>query len=223
MSAAAGMDSDFNAVMQDLSAQASPTGKSSTQANIANGISAALSALHALGQRIEALEETMIRKFEPLNLSKLEQEVTAFRESESVNQRLFDSLHGELASYRDNLIRESLQKPFIRDLLILFDDLNAIAKEAEERSRQPEAQPYETRLRDNLNNLLHFLIAILHRLEVCEMDPESQGDRSRQKVVKIEPTQDPAEDGLVVRQVKPGFTWHGQVLRPTEVVVKKLS
>lgn len=223
MSTATGMDPDFTAVMQDLSAQASPRENGGSQADLANGITASLSALHALGQRIEALEETMIRKFEPLNLAKIEKEVTAIRESESVNQRLFDSLHGELASYRDNLIRESLQKPFIRDLLVLFDDLSAIAAEAEETARNPDARPQETRLRDNLNNLLHFLMAILQRLDVCEMEPQTEADRSRQRVVGVEPTQNPSEDGAIVRQVKRGFTWHGQVLRPAGVVVKKLS
>ena len=58
------MDPDFAAVMQDLSAQASPRENGGSQADLANGITASLSALHALGQRIEALEETMIRKFE---------------------------------------------------------------------------------------------------------------------------------------------------------------
>ena len=144
MSTATGMDPDFAAVMQDLSAQASPQENGGSHADLANGITASLSALHALGQRIEALEETMIRKFEPLSLAKIEKDVTAIRESESVNQRLFDSLHGELASYRDNLIRESLQKPFIRDLLVLFDDLSAIAGEAEETACNPDARPQET-------------------------------------------------------------------------------
>ncbi len=223
MNTATGMDPEFAAVMQDLSAQASPRENGASQADLANGISASLSALHALGQRIEALEETMIRKFEPLNLAKIEKDVTAIRESESVTQRLFDSLHGELASYRDNLIRESLQKPFIRDLLVLFDDLSSIASEAEETARNPDARPQETRLRDNLDNLLHFLMAILQRLDVCEMEPQTEADRSRQRVVDVEPTQNPSEDGTIVRQVKRGFTWHGQVLRPAGVVVKKLS
>ena len=223
MSGASGVDPDFASVMQDLSAQASPQGKSASQADLANGISAALSAMHSLGQRLEELEETVIRKFETLNLPKIEKDVTAIRESESVNQRLFDSLHEELKAYRDNLIRESLQKPFIRDLLVLFDDLNAIAVEAEERARNSKARPHEIRFRDNLNNLLHFLIEMLQRLEVCEMEPETKVDRSRQKVLEIKSTANPAEDGTIVKQVKRGFTWHGQVLRPAEVIIKKLS
>ena len=55
----------------------------------------------------------------------------ALRKTESVNQRLFNSLHQELISYRDNFLRESLQKPFIRDLVVLFDDLNSLAAQLE--------------------------------------------------------------------------------------------
>jgi len=223
MSTATGMDPDFAAVMHDISEEASPLRKSASQADLANGISAALGALHSLGQRIEALEETVIRKFEPFDLAKIEKDVTAIRNSESVNHRLFDSLHNELASYRDNLIRESLQKPFIHDLLVLFDDLGAIAAEAEQIANCPDARPQEARFRDNIGNLLHFLIAILRRLEVCEMEPQAAVDRFQQKVVGVELTQNPNEDGTIVRQVKPGFTWHNQVLRPAEVVVRKLA
>src|SRR5262249_30053394 len=58
MSTSTGMEPEFAEVMQDLSAQASPNARSVPQADLANGISAALGALHSLGQRIEALEET---------------------------------------------------------------------------------------------------------------------------------------------------------------------
>ena len=223
MSVASQTESEFAAVMQDLSAQAGPRNQKQSQPDLASGISASLAALHALGQRIETLEETMLRKFEPLNVAQIEKDVAAIREGESVNHRLFDSLHEELRSYRDNLIREALQKPFIRDLLVVFDDLSAIAVEAGQAAKSSKARAHEARFRDNLNNCRHFLVELFHRLEVWEMEPQTKHDRTRQKVVDIEPTKNPAEDGAVVRQVKPGFTWHGQVLRPAEVVLKKLS
>ena len=58
---------------------------------------------------------------------KIEEHLAAIRTSESVNQRLFDSLHEELLRYRDNFLHESLQKPFVRDLIVLFDDLSMLA------------------------------------------------------------------------------------------------
>ena len=49
-------------------------------------------------------------------LKKMDEQIGAIRNTESVNQRLFDSLHHELIRYRDNFLHETLQKPFIRDL-----------------------------------------------------------------------------------------------------------
>jgi len=217
------IDPNFTVLMQDLSAEANPAQPNRGAVEFAEGISATLSALHALGQRLDALEETVIRKFDPAVLTRIEKDISEMRESESVNHRLFDSLHRELIIYRDNLIRESLQKPFIRDLLALFDDLNGLISEADENARSSEARPQEKRIRDNLANLLHHLLEILHRLEVSEMEPQEKADRMLHRVVDVEPATNETEDGLIVRQVKRGFTWHGRILRPAEVVIKKLA
>ncbi len=56
-------------------------------------------------------------------MQRMDEHMVALRNTESVNQRLFNSLHQELKEYRDNFLRDSLQKPFIRDLVVLFDDL----------------------------------------------------------------------------------------------------
>ncbi len=45
---------------------------------------------------------------------------------ESANSKLFDALHAELKGYKDNFLFDALQKPFIRDLVSLFDDLSAL-------------------------------------------------------------------------------------------------
>ena len=108
---------DFATAMQQLSAQASTRDDS----RIASGISVLISGIHSLGQRMEALEESILQKFESLHFQKIEQQLAAIGDSETVNQKLFDSLHQELLSYRANFVRDALQKPFIRDLLNLFE------------------------------------------------------------------------------------------------------
>src|SRR5690242_146836 len=105
MNSSNAIDSDFSALMQDLSAEAVPAKPGQRAVDFADGISAVLGALHALGQRLDSLEETVIRKFDPLVLAKIEKDVGTMCGSESVNHRLFDSLHRELTVYRDNLIR----------------------------------------------------------------------------------------------------------------------
>lgn len=210
------IETDFAAAMQQLSAQASGR----DDARIASGISVLISGIHSLGQRMEALEESMVRKFESLHFAKLEQQLAAIRDSETVNQKLFDSLHQELLSYRDNFVRDSLQKPFIRDLLVLFDDLSRILAQASIPT-EAETAPMTPQLRDNLENTLHFLVEILHRLEVTEMEPVETVDRALHRVVSVEPAETAEEDGRIVARVKRGFLWREKVLRPEEIVVRR--
>jgi molecular chaperone GrpE (heat shock protein) len=126
--------------------------------------------------------------------------------------------------YRDNFLHESLQKPFIRDLVILFDDLSAIlaqlqsAVESGEGKRSPLG-----RWRDNLENAMHSLTEILHRMEVSEIEPKETVDRALHKVISFEPADFAEEDGQIVMRVKRGFLWRDQVLRPEEVVAKRFG
>ena len=213
-------DPDFAVVMQELAGDASPE-MARVEARLTSGITAILSAVHSLGQRIEALEENVVRNFETTHFQKIEADLGAIRDSESVNQKLFDSLHQELIGYRDDFVRESLQKPVIRDLLVLFDDLSAIAGQFEEAADE-STRPEDLRTHDNLQNTLHFLREMLHRLEVREIEEKPTIDRSLHRVLDFEPTESAEEDGRIVKRVRRGFTWRGTVLRPEEVIVKRL-
>ena len=217
------MESDFAAAMQTLSAQAVPSlVVEQDDALSAPGISALINAVHSLGLRLESLEETVLHRLEPIHFEKMEKEISAIHETERVNQKLFDSMHAEMISYRDNFVRESLQKPFIRDLLVLFDNLSGIAGQFERTATRGEGRPGDAHVRDNLNNVLHFLIEILHRLEVNEIEPKEKADRNLHRVVGIEPTDCVEEDGCIVKRIRCGFTWHNRVLRPEEVVAKRI-
>lgn len=212
------IETDFAAAMQGLSAEASPSKEDS---RVASGISIVLSGIHALGQRIEALEESMVHKFEGLHFQKLEQQLAAIRDSDTVNQKLFDTLHEELISYRDNFVRDSLQKPFIRDLLALFDDLSRIATQVETATTGENSAKANAQLHVNLVNTLHSLVEILHRLEVTEIEAKESIDRNLHRVISVEKADSAEEDGRIVARLKRGFLWHGQVLRPEEVVVRR--
>lgn len=217
------LETDFTAAMQQLSAQAADSVAVQREAPMATDMSILISAVHSLGQRIEALEESVFRKIEAIHFEKIESQLSAIRDSETVNQQLFDSLHKELISYRDNFVRDALQKPFIRDLLVLFDDLSAIA----ERSRRPGGKGTkggeETHSHDNLDNALHFLLEILHRLEVTEIAGQEKVDRTLHRVISFESAETAEEDGQIVRRTKSGFIWHDRVLRPEEVVAKRFK
>jgi molecular chaperone GrpE (heat shock protein) len=229
MSRGSEVETNFALVMQELSAEASAVGVTSLkqkaeQDSSALSISSLISAVHSLGQRVETLEESVMRKFESLQFQKLEEQLAAIRDTEKVNQKLFDTLHEELISYRDNFVRDSLQKPFIRDLLILHDDLSAITWQFEEAaSTEEENRPEKIKARENLNNMLHFLIEILHRLEVTEVEQLATVDFSVHRVIGYVAAESPEEDGRILKRVKQGFKWHGKVLRPEEVVALRFG
>ena len=214
------IETDFASAMHELSAQVS---NGREESRFVSGISVLLSAVHALGQKVEDLEESFVRKFEALQFQKLEEQLAAIRDNESVNQKLFDSLHEELISYRDNFVRDSLQKPFIRDLLALFDDLSRIVAQLETATTTTDQGKggADAQLRDNLDNTLHFLIEILHRLEVTEIETTEMVDRTLHRVIGVESTETPEEDGRIATRLKRGFIWRDKVLRPEEVVVRR--
>ena len=225
MSQASEIEVNFAAVMQELSAAAAaaPIRDLPAASSSELGISALIGAVHSLGQRVETLEESVMRKFEGLQFQKLEQQLAKIRDTENVNQKLFDSLHEELISYRDNFVRDSLQKPFIRDLLVLFDDLSAIAWQFEQAASEEDSPPDKVQARDNLNNMLHFLIEILHRLEVTEIDQLAMVDLAIHRVIGYVAADKAEDEGRIVRRVKYGFKWHGQLLRPEEVIAQRFG
>ena len=178
----------------------------------------------ALSKQIEQLG-AMIPLSEPVDLAehfqKIDEHLAAIRTSEGVNQRLYDSLHEELLKYRDNFLHESLQKPFIHDLILLFDDLSGLSEQlgsAVKGQRDSVAQ-----WRDNLENAIHSLLEIFHRLDVKEIEPQESVDRAIHRVVSYEPADFAEEDGRIVMRVKRGFCWRGKVIRAEEVIAKRFN
>jgi molecular chaperone GrpE (heat shock protein) len=178
----------------------------------------------SIADRLDQLA-TSIQKTSDLNLAqqfqKVDEQLGAIRSTESVNQRLFDSLHEELLKYRDNFLHESLQKPFIHDLVHLFDDLTSLAAQLQTAADEKSKRGSVAQWRDNLENAVHSLLEILHRFEVKEIEPRETVDRSLHKVISYEPANFPEEDGCIVMRVKRGFLWRGKLIRPEEVIAKR--
>jgi molecular chaperone GrpE (heat shock protein) len=222
MSQAIEIESEFGAAMHELSAEAVAPQRKMPQPE-PSGMTALIGAVHALNQRMEALEESFLRKFETVHFERIEEQLAVIRDSETVNQKLFDSLHKELISYRDNFVRDALQKPFIRDLLVLFDDLSGIAGQIGAAAEDKESGEEHARAHDNLSNVLHFLVEILHRLEVNEIEARDTVDRTLHRVISFEPAECAEEDGRIVKRLKRGFIWHDRVLRAEEVIAKRFQ
>jgi molecular chaperone GrpE (heat shock protein) len=227
---------EFASTMQQLSAEAEKTlpennwGKQQSAAQFAQ----ILAEFRSLNGRMTSFEQTVLGRLEKLEKAeqndfaeqfrKMDENMAALRNTETVNQRLFDSLHNEMIKYRDNFLHESLQKPFIRDLVILFDDLSGLLSQLQTAIDTSDGKRSAlNQWRDNLENAIHSLTEILHRMEVSEIEPKETVDRSLHKVLSFEPADFAEEDGQIVMRVKRGFLWRDQVLRPEEVVAKRFG
>jgi molecular chaperone GrpE (heat shock protein) len=230
------MIDEFASTMQQLSAEAEKALPEEKWEESGHGVQFAqiLREFSALNGRLQSLEETVASRLEKAGnarqadlaaeFRKMDEHMIALRSTESVNQRLFDSLHQELIRYRDNFLHESLQKPFIRDLLILFDDLTALSSQLQTAEDGGENKRGKLgQWRDNLENSIHSLTEILHRMEVSEIEQKEMVDRAFHRVVSYEPSDFAEDEGRIVMRVKRGFLWRDQVLRPEEVVAKRFG
>ena len=225
------MPEDFASTMRELSAAAIGRDQSRSSQELA----ALMREFHLLNATIQSLESVLTRRIENIatavlparaaetaaQFQKIEEHLQAIRTSESVNQRLFDSLHDELLKYRDNFLHESLHKPFVRDLIILFDDLSALCDQLKGATSRGEKADRLAHWRSNLENAIHALLEVLHRLEVTEIEPKEFVDLAMHRVVSFEPAEFAEDDGRIVMRVKRGFIWRGNVLRPEEVIAKR--
>ena len=233
---------EFAAAMQQLSAEAersllpSVSGPGHSVAGAA-ALAQMSQEFQALTGRLESLERALFEKIEKLatakpltsdvdvaaRFQKIDEQLAAIRSTESVSQRLFDSLHEELLKYRDNFLHESLQKPFIHDLIHLFDDLSSLVQQLRTSAEEQKKRGHAAQWRDNLENAIHSLMEILHRFEVKEIEPRENVDRAVHRVVNYEPADFPEEDGHIVMRVKRGFFWRGKLICPEEVIAKRFG
>lgn len=236
---AAQEEQDFRVAMQQLSKEAekvlpivadqssSPLQKAGEAAAQSSALNEHLQALeNSLLSRIEKLATEMeTSRSEALNdhFKRIDEQLASIRSSENVSQKLFDSLHTELLKYRDNFLHESLQKPFIHDLVCLYDHLSGLCDQLSTAAEEKGNHSRVSQWRDNLENAIHSLVEILHRLEVKEIEPREMVDRACHRVLSFEPADFPEEDGTIVMRVKRGFMWRGKLIRPEEVIAKRFG
>lgn len=230
---------EFAAAMQQLSAEAEKTlrlGPGEDHPGDTGALSKLVWEVRGLGTRLESLEGALTSKLDNAaagsaeapadfvqRLQKMDDHLTAIRGSETVNQKLFDTLHAELLNYRDNFLHESLQKPFIHDLVLLYDDLNGLADQLRSSADAEKKRGHISQWRDNLENAIHSLVEILHRFEVKEIEPREFLDRSVHRVVSYEPADFAEDEGRIVMRVRRGFLWRGKLIRPEEVIAKRMG
>jgi molecular chaperone GrpE (heat shock protein) len=223
-------DADFALQMRQFAAEATQRPKEKPKEDSPGAIK---ERLDALTTGVEALSRAMSEQVTLLSKAEPNGEVTAaldklhsqLSRDSSVTKKLFDAMHEELKGYKDGFLFDALQKPVLRDLITLYDDLSEVCRQTSKELKTEEgAQPQANlqRLSDNLGNVLHSVVEILERREVT-MLPARSGklDKRTQKAVAVEAAQSAEENGDVVRSIKPGFEWRGQIVRPEHVAIKK--
>ncbi len=233
-------EKDFTVAMQQLSAEAEkirPAMPIVTDNSFLKSPDQTKSAPPSkiLAEQLQTLENNLLGRIEKLSadmdatrraafaqhFKKIDEQLALIRNTESVNQQLFDSLHAELLKYRDNFLHESLQRPFIHDLVYLYDHLNGLCEQLSSAAQQKGKGSRVFQWRDNLENAIHSLVEILHRFDVNEIEPRERVDRAFHRVISYEPADFPEEDGAIVMRVKRGFVWRGKLIRPEEVIAKR--
>ena len=125
----------------------------------------AINAQHAAPQAPDALAREFKR------LESIETEIRRLGSVESANSKLFDALHAELKTYKDNFLFDSLQRPYIRDLVSLFDDLSDLHAQTERRLEEHPAEDGEDAaflrtLAGNLENQIAHMVEVFLRMDV---------------------------------------------------------
>jgi len=123
---------------------------------------------------------------------------------DEVRERMFESMNEELQTLRENLQQVQL-RPILLDLVSMYDDLTKMIESA---GCSPETAKALAFFRDTVEQTLA-------RNGVQAFVVEGSAvDRSRQKVMRVIETTDPATDRRVAQRLRPGFSWNGRVLRP---------
>lgn len=236
-------EQDFKVAMQQLSAEAEkilpmlPPEENNSSAETQESTQEHSQQSDSFAERLHGLENSVLNHLERIaaemeasraaafaeQFKKIDEQLASIRSSESVNQQLFDSLHGELLKYRDNFLHESLQKPFIHDLVYLYDHLNGLCEQLSSAAQEKGKRSRVSQWRDNLENAIHSLVEILHRFDVKEIEPRERVDRACHRVISYEPADFPEEDGTIVMRVKRGFVWREKLIRPEEVIAKRFG
>ncbi len=160
-------------------------------------------------------------------LESLREQMLRLGSVESANSKLFDALHTELKGYKDNFLFDALQKPFVRDLVSLFDDLSevhaSLLRRLEATPADSDEAAYLKTTAGNVENQVHHMIEVFLRMDVTisQTRPGAPLDKKAHRVVSVEAAALPAEDGLIHRSVKPGFQWRDRHIRAEDVVVRR--
>lgn len=135
---------------------------------------------------------------------------------DAFKNKIIDSLHQELQSYKTDLIRKNVQSMII-DVIKIIDDIRKLSLHYE--SMNPEDLEAHKllellkRIPDDLEDIFFYQGVKPFTCEGTEFDP------SRQRILKRITTDDISLDNTVAKSIKPGYEWDDHVIRPEIVAL----
>lgn len=130
---------------------------------------------------------------------------------DSAKEDAFNRLYAELDDERAKAAGEEL-RPLLRDLVRVVDHIEEALRCSPE-----AAEPLQT--------VFQALDEVLYRADVerVEASPGQPFDRATQAVRRVLETDDPERDWQVAESLAAGFRFKGRMLRPQQVVVRRLK
>ena len=147
----------------------------------------------------------------------IERLVNAQKDKRDNSQNLFDKVYEERTKYRDSFFTNKFEKPLIKDLILLYDNIKSRIDDADSERSQRELQ-----------FVLDDLVSILERMDVITyknyFGPEDYPKKRNlkfHKVLGFVDTKNRALNNTVASILKDGFLWNDKVTRPENVKLYK--
>ena len=160
-----------------------------------------------------------------INIQQLMGEVQRLREDfetkvkyDESKERMIDTLHKELQSYREGLHFKILY-PVFMDLINMYDDLERILENV-----ATQESGISLAMLRNLQSFKDTIEEALNRYEVQAFSVEEDVLVSgKQRILKVIEVGNPAQDRHIARRVRKGFGYGDRVLRPEVVEIYRFN
>ncbi|MFO7902079.1 MAG: nucleotide exchange factor GrpE [Planctomycetota bacterium] len=167
------------------------------------GSSTVVAEIQRMGNSISQIDQ---------RLASIEQTVADRLRQDETKEQMFKALHKELKDHRDGALRHA-NKRLLMSLLVYHDHLRSALDKA------------EGQLAEELAFVLDELLGVLYSEDV-EPLPANPGDEfngREHKALQRVATSVEAEDKTINRVERVGFRWGDQILRPSEVSVRRFD
>lgn len=152
---------------------------------------------------------------DPETREKLDELIRLFRERierDETQSRAFDNLYEEMRQYKEDFLYQA-EKPFLLDLLLFYDSLSWFQQALTRQDVSIEV------VSDSFQYLMDEFLELLYRRDVVPCETSEKFDVKTQKAVRVIPSENVGEDGMIHSVLKRGFVRGNRLLRPEEVAV----